>query len=537
VGFVTPVRFRFDEGTGDTATDDYNGIVATSLFTGYWAQGKIGQWAMDSTLNNILVAPIEPALMPAHGITVALWHKPNGSGNGSLINIKYGLNASYSIYINSTDQISTFITFDDGATSSDTQNTPSLTVGNWYFIVLRWGQGLDTECRVYNEDGSLFVSRPGDGGDTQDAIAYTGTNDLYIGGREHDAQRAEGPIDDLRIYHHRLSDADIAALIPPLAYPARLVLRSAQASSTSTLSQSAKPARLILRAAQGSASQAGIESAKPARLVLRSAQASSTGTLSQSANPARLVLWSAQASSTGELSQSAKPAKLILRTVVGSGSGNIARAAKPARLVLRSAQASSTGALSQSANPSTLVLRTSVGTGVLDGAPISRAAKPARIVFRSRQASFTGEFSVSAKPARLVLRTAQGSGQNLISQAASPARIVLRAVQASSSIGQSAKPARLVLRAVQGSWNLDQTASAKPARLVLRALTGGSAGKILQSAKPARIVFRTVSAGAIVGDLSHVIYYAVERAGNYFLAVVSPRIHTAASKVKHWMVK
>jgi hypothetical protein len=529
-GFSQPIHWRIEEGSGETLTDEYNDIDATS-FGGstVWVDGKtgVGSYAVhvNTTGSNGFVADDHVAFKARNALTVTCWVNVQGSpfSNAPLIRKAHASFPSWSIQHSGVTK-----SLLGGVWGSDnlaiTNASTALLDGKWYLAVLRWQDGESPVLNVYNENGTLYDSVT-TATTASGEIRYD-SNSLYIG-RTAAGGRVDDYLDDIRIYHRKLNDQEIQDLIPVMASPARLILRTGQASSAQLLAQSAKSARIVLRTGQASSTGTLSQSAKPARIVFRTGIGTGViagAPISQSASPARLILRTEQASSTGKLLQAASPAKLVLRTGVGTGvhaGAPISQSAKPAKLILRSTQASSTGTLSQSAKPARIVLRTAQASST---GTLSQSAKPAKLILRTGQASSTSTLSQSAKPAKLILRTAQAlSIKGLVSQSAKPAKLILRTgiatgVQAGAPQSQAAKPARLILRTQEASstGTLSQSAktaklilrtgqgspvilgapisqSAKPSKLVLRATQAASTGTLSQSAKPAKLVLRTAT--------------------------------------------
>ena len=216
---IPQVHWEMDEGSGTQITDLYNSIVATRVGTEKWVDGKIGSDAIhvSTASDGHYEAAIERALKPTTEFTLTLWFqsKSNPGSIATIAGVKYdaGQHAFGIFHPGTLVAIAAHVNTTSGA--ANTGNTAAVDLDKWYFAVLRWKSGTSVNLRVYREDGTTHGNVSG--------LTRTGTVLFHasdfpfvIGGNGITTSKVNDYIDDVRLYHRRLSDAEVEALIPPM---------------------------------------------------------------------------------------------------------------------------------------------------------------------------------------------------------------------------------------------------------------------------------------------------------------------------------
>ena len=98
------------------------------------------------------------------------------------------------------------VDLDDGAVRRDALNNAALTEGTWYHVTTTWS--ADGVLRVY-QDGVLQTDTQSLSGDFD---PYDMTGNGLVGAERFGDRFWQGAIDDVRIYNHQLSGAEITPL-------------------------------------------------------------------------------------------------------------------------------------------------------------------------------------------------------------------------------------------------------------------------------------------------------------------------------------
>ena len=215
--------WKLDENTGQSAYDSSgngnaiilgsSGSVEASDPT--WAKGITGT-ALDFDDSNAddeaNAADSTSLRSPSTALTMAFWFRRDGNtGNytwlaGKNYDTPSG-HASYALRQQGTlhGQLEAMIRVSGSLSVTTLSNATSL--NTWYFGVVRWTSGENLTLDIYNANGSLFHS-------VQTAGTVSGTIDyaaqpFWLGRNESGGNWWSGPIDDVKIYDYKRTNAQI----------------------------------------------------------------------------------------------------------------------------------------------------------------------------------------------------------------------------------------------------------------------------------------------------------------------------------------
>jgi hypothetical protein len=191
--------------SGDASDSSGNGGTGTPSGSPVFSGGTLTLDGVDDYVN----IPNSTALnIGGSALTVSAWWQFQSTGNYQCLVSKNAADGSHnSPYFNYmlgclNSNLARFYVGLTGGTSADASGGSALTVGEWYHLA-----GVaDGSSRIYL-NGSLLNSVTM-GGDT----IRQSTSSLRIGAHGNVGELAKGTVDDVRVYDHVLSGADITAL-------------------------------------------------------------------------------------------------------------------------------------------------------------------------------------------------------------------------------------------------------------------------------------------------------------------------------------
>lgn len=205
-GNAPVAQWKFDDGSGGTATDasgnGYDGVITGAT----WASGKLGG-ALRFDGNDYVDAGDNLDFVSPADFTIAAWINANSINTSDQRTIvsKWGgsgsTNRAYRFEIEKDRRMVALL----AGQNSVTKSTTVLTTNRWYHVALTVSQS-GNQVRVY-------VNGVMEG--TNNSFTRALGNSPYalrIGNRSDNSQNFDGLIDDVRIYDRVLSDIEVAAL-------------------------------------------------------------------------------------------------------------------------------------------------------------------------------------------------------------------------------------------------------------------------------------------------------------------------------------
>jgi len=213
--------WKFDDGAGNVAVDSSGkGNDATVQGNAAWVEGKAGTGALSfDGVNDIVQASETPLMDIDKALTIAAWVYLNNlntfyfildkSPSGTAPN-NYPGNYEFRVAVTTgtlqllhqTSQSTDLATYDSAS---------PIKAGRWYHVAVTLVKGVSVKFYI---DGAPAGNLP-------QSATFGILNDepIRIGGRKDSYSFFNGTLDDVRIYNHALSDADIKKLAArPKAY-------------------------------------------------------------------------------------------------------------------------------------------------------------------------------------------------------------------------------------------------------------------------------------------------------------------------------
>jgi len=220
-------RYEFDETSGNTATEsenggNYNGTVEGVEDVNFtWVTGKVGTGAID--VNGAWVYVPDggqtPKLRPASAVTITAWIKRTEPVSDTVTIVAKGKDnyESYSIEINDDDDGLTFFVRDVNADTYDLDSENQLPLNEWVYLAGTYdGNGrIDPNGTITSYINSRLeliadVNSFNLLADDANAFAIGARWTDEGGGGAEENSEFKGSIDDVRIYHYALTQAEIA---------------------------------------------------------------------------------------------------------------------------------------------------------------------------------------------------------------------------------------------------------------------------------------------------------------------------------------
>jgi len=172
--------------------------------TANWVSGKYGSALEFDGVDDYVRVPDSDSL-DLTKFTVSLWIKPNALGTGSwqgIIGKGTGdkNNRNYALF-QRLDDNRLHYSFSDGNDWVSYSSVGSLTIGDWYYVVMTYDQA----------NFCLYINGEKDSCVPESRVPLTTSEPLYIG-RLPDYGAFNGAIDDVRIYNRALSADEIQSL-------------------------------------------------------------------------------------------------------------------------------------------------------------------------------------------------------------------------------------------------------------------------------------------------------------------------------------
>lgn len=208
--------YKFDEGSGTTATDSTSNANNASIINGAaYVPGKIGDALSFSSISSQVVRDLSFSPGTSANLTISFWAKPS-SNSGTF-------NGFFSFCNTASDDYQTGITIDMGSSSTTSVSyinvqgagfnlaganlftgTP-LVFGTWHFYTVVINSGVNVQ---------LYIDGVAQGSVTQDGSTIH-LNELRIGARHYSGSESgyfNGQIDEVSIWTRSLSIVEISQL-------------------------------------------------------------------------------------------------------------------------------------------------------------------------------------------------------------------------------------------------------------------------------------------------------------------------------------
>ena len=188
----------FEEGSGTTTQDSSgNGNTGTLTNGPLWAEGKVGNWALEFDGSDDYVGTGSD-VVGTGDVTVVAWLSAQSAGENNYGRI-FGNGAFYPYINGALGSSALFITSNDRANSA---GSFSLIQNSWEFVAITRTSSGTLYCYI---DGVV------DSGTTNSGTPQSGGN-FYIGEGNDLHLNFDGYIDDMRVYNRALSAAEIQAI-------------------------------------------------------------------------------------------------------------------------------------------------------------------------------------------------------------------------------------------------------------------------------------------------------------------------------------
>ena len=207
------LHWMFDDGAGQTATDDSGNGLDGTLGGGAGAQASDPAWTtgitncsaleFDGSDDYVEIADTGLLDMPST-VTVASWINPDVIPTGGGLRSILSKDENYEYHVRAGGEIHYWWTDSGGSAHFINTTGAGITTGNWHHVAVTYSPG---EQKVYVDGVEVGSASHGGSLMTNGDPVHVG-QDQFFGGRFFD-----GVIDDVRIYASVLSQADILAII------------------------------------------------------------------------------------------------------------------------------------------------------------------------------------------------------------------------------------------------------------------------------------------------------------------------------------
>ncbi len=197
--------WRFDEGSGDIVYDSSGNDNNGSINGAKWDAGKYGNALQFNGQDNYVEVPTSDSLEIATNVTIAAWINWIDSGDGWQGILSKGTMAgpgeNYSLFVNRDGRYFHFVlALDVGRVQQNSPNN-SVVPNEWLHVCCTWDGSV---TRIYI-NGEMAMEMD------QVAKIIPSQLPLRIGHRDGSSHYWNGIIDEVRIYDHALTEAEILA--------------------------------------------------------------------------------------------------------------------------------------------------------------------------------------------------------------------------------------------------------------------------------------------------------------------------------------
>ena len=207
-------HWQFEEGSGTTTADSaLGGFTGTLVNDPLWVPGQVGQYALEFDGANDRVDVGNPAALQLTGpMTIAAWAWPDTLSDNGRIVTKGGASGSrgWALNVESIDVWRLQIAA--SSTTLISVSVPGVQLNAWTHVA-----GVYDPNDAGGPIMKLYLNGVLAGTETVGvpAAQFNSGLNVSIGSRPDGTTRWNGKIDEVRIYARALSDAEMAALVPP----------------------------------------------------------------------------------------------------------------------------------------------------------------------------------------------------------------------------------------------------------------------------------------------------------------------------------
>ena len=195
-------NYKFDDGTGTTATDSQGSNDGTLVNGPVWTSDSVSGSALSFDGVDDYVSLGNPSALKPQQLTVSAWAKLDSTFSDGYVKIIDGDNDNYGYQLYDYNSSSGF-TFGVGHGSYVTNVMSGVEITDqWVFVV---GTYDGATAKVY-VNGVL------NGSSSASAIDYSGVSRIEIGNRGSDARHWKGEIDEVKVFNRALSASEIQDL-------------------------------------------------------------------------------------------------------------------------------------------------------------------------------------------------------------------------------------------------------------------------------------------------------------------------------------
>ena len=190
-------HYKFDEGSGTTATDSAGSNSGTLTNGPSWTTGKIGNYslAFDGVDDKVTTGADYIGTSP---VSISGWMNVSGLGGSSSGRIVD--NGMFTLRLSTSNRLA--ITNDNSVVVYSSTN--AFQFGSWVFFVVT--RNSSNQCTIYI-NGQLSSTA-----DQNCGMVTAGSTNVIIGNRNAGGRTFNGNIDDLRIYNRVLMESEILEL-------------------------------------------------------------------------------------------------------------------------------------------------------------------------------------------------------------------------------------------------------------------------------------------------------------------------------------
>ncbi|MHC4643611.1 MAG: lamin tail domain-containing protein, partial [Planctomycetota bacterium] len=197
-------HWKFDDGSGNTATDSAGTNNGALIGAPTWTTGRIdGALSFDGSAEYVVAAPVVP--LAGNTFSAQAWIRIDESAglyNSFLMQNRFGDNYGFYFYI-SNDRPDVYILGSSGSAQAISAET--LNANQWYHVA------------TTNDGSNLKLYVDGQLKDTDSSAGLTGVNEnAYIGFEPIFSISYMGLIDDVRIYNRAVSESEFQDIAEPM---------------------------------------------------------------------------------------------------------------------------------------------------------------------------------------------------------------------------------------------------------------------------------------------------------------------------------
>jgi len=220
--------WNLDEGAGNVVHDRSGNGNHGTIYGATWGQGFFGGGLQFNGADNYVEIPTSDSLEIDETVSVAAWINWNDAGDTWLCILANGQQGgpweNYGLFVNRTSRFVYFtLSLDDAHVTQQTPNN-AIESGRWQHVCATWDGAA---ARIY-VDGAVLLDQAQSGALTAPGLP------LRLGHRNGSAHYYNGIMDDVAVFDHVLTEADILDVMEGIA-PAELASEPSPADGAADL--------------------------------------------------------------------------------------------------------------------------------------------------------------------------------------------------------------------------------------------------------------------------------------------------------------